>query len=58
MRSVRALKKADWKVRSVEKKERRQNPTAPFITSKLQQDASRKLGFNVQAHDGCGAAFV
>ena len=45
---VAALKTADWKVRLVEKKERRQNPTAPFITSKLQQDASRKLGFNVR----------
>jgi DNA topoisomerase-1 len=45
---VSALETADWKVRSVEKKERRQNPTAPFITSKLQQDASRKLGFNVR----------
>ncbi|MHB1957695.1 MAG: type I DNA topoisomerase [Acidobacteriaceae bacterium] len=45
---VAALKTADWNVRSVEKKERRQNPTAPFITSKLQQDASRKLGFNVR----------
>ncbi|MGC1784246.1 MAG: type I DNA topoisomerase [Acidobacteriaceae bacterium] len=45
---VRALNTADWKVRSVEKKERRQNPTAPFTTSKLQQDASRKLGFNVR----------
>ncbi len=45
---VAALNKANWKVRSVEKKERRQNPTAPFITSKLQQDASRKLGFNVR----------
>ncbi len=45
---VAALKTADWKVRSVEKKERRQNPTAPFTTSKLQQDASRKLGFNVR----------
>ncbi len=46
--AVRALKTAAWKVRSVEKKERRQNPTAPFTTSKLQQDASRKLGFNVK----------
>ena len=45
---VSALQTADWKVRSVEKKERRQNPTAPFTTSKLQQDASRKLGFNVR----------
>ncbi len=45
---VAALNNANWNVRSVEKKERRQNPTAPFITSKLQQDASRKLGFNVR----------
>ena len=46
--AVADLKAATWSVRSVEKKERRQFPTAPFITSKLQQDASRKLGFNVK----------
>jgi DNA topoisomerase-1 len=45
---VHALKTAAWQVRSVEKKERRQYPSAPFITSKLQQEASRKLGFNVK----------
>lgn len=43
-----ALKQAAWKVRQVEKRERRQNAPAPFTTSKLQQDASRKLGFNVR----------
>src|SRR5271165_4880313 len=43
-----ALKTAKWSVRSVEKKERRQFPPAPFTTSKIQQDASRKLGFNVK----------
>ena len=32
----------------VEKKQRRRNPAAPFTTSTLQQDASRKLGFNTQ----------
>jgi DNA topoisomerase-1 len=42
------LKDAAWSVRSVEKKERRQNPKAPFTTSKLQQDAAGKLGFNVR----------
>ncbi len=42
------LEKAKWSVRGVEKKERRANPTAPYITSKLQQDASSKLGFNVR----------
>jgi DNA topoisomerase-1 len=42
------LEKAKWSVRGVEKKERRANPTAPYITSKLQQDAASKLGFNVR----------
>jgi DNA topoisomerase-1 len=42
------LEKAKWSVRGVEKKERRTNPTAPYITSKLQQDASSRLGFNVR----------
>src|SRR5271154_5063984 len=45
---VAQLEKAKWQVRSVEKKERRKSPTAPFTTSKLQQDASRQLGFNVK----------
>jgi DNA topoisomerase-1 len=43
-----ALEKADWIVRSAEKKERRRNPTPPFTTSKLQQDSSRKLRFSVK----------
>ena len=33
---------------SVEKKKRRRNPAAPFTTSTLQQESSRKLGFNTQ----------
>jgi DNA topoisomerase-1 len=45
---VAALDKAKWSVRNVEKKERRRNATAPFTTSKLQQDASRQLGFSVK----------
>jgi len=32
-------------VDAVEKKQRRRNPAAPFTTSTLQQEASRKLGF-------------
>jgi DNA topoisomerase-1 len=32
-------------VENVEKKQRKRNPTAPFTTSTLQQEASRKLGF-------------
>jgi len=42
------LERAKWSVRGVEKKERRANPTAPYITSKLQQDAASRLGFNVR----------
>ncbi len=42
------LNDATWTVNSVERKERRQNPTAPFTTSKFQQDASRKLRFSVK----------
>jgi DNA topoisomerase-1 len=36
---------AKWTVTKVERKERRRHPTPPFITSRLQQEASRKLGF-------------
>jgi len=43
-----ALEQADWIVRSVDKKERRRNAAPPFTTSKLQQDASRKLRFSVK----------
>ncbi len=35
-------------VTQVEKKQRRRNPSAPFITSTLQQEASRKLRFSAQ----------
>jgi DNA topoisomerase-1 len=40
-----SLDAATWTVGNVEKKERRRYPTPPFVTSKLQQEASRKLGF-------------
>ena len=43
-----ALEHASWLVRTVDKKERRRNPTPPFTTSKLQQDSSRKLRFSVK----------
>jgi len=42
------LQDADWKVAAVEKKERRRKPAPPFITSTLQAEASRKLGFSVK----------
>jgi DNA topoisomerase-1 len=42
---VKSLDGASWVIGEVEKKERRRFPTAPFVTSKLQQEAARKLGF-------------
>ena len=44
------LKSANGKltVAAVEKKQRKRNPAAPFTTSTLQQEASRKLGFGAQ----------
>ena len=35
-------------VEKIEKKERQRQPAAPFITSTLQQEAFRKLGFNAR----------
>lgn len=45
---VSEAEKEDFIVESVATKERKRNPTPPFITSKLQQEASRKLGFSVK----------
>ena len=44
------LDAADGKLTAVAvtKKQRRRNPAAPFTTSTLQQESSRKLGFNTQ----------
>ena len=44
------LKAANGKltVNKVEKKERKRNPSAPFTTSTLQQEAARKLRFSTQ----------
>jgi len=36
------------RVVTIEKKQRKRNPSAPFITSTLQQEAARKLGFTAQ----------
>jgi DNA topoisomerase-1 len=38
---------AEYKVAVVEKKPAKKSPAAPFTTSTLQQEASRKLGFSV-----------
>ncbi len=42
---VSRLRGGPWTVAKVERKERRRFPTPPFITSRLQQEASRKLGY-------------
>ncbi|MBL8260119.1 MAG: DNA topoisomerase I [Candidatus Competibacteraceae bacterium] len=36
------------RVARIERKQRKRNPAAPFTTSTLQQEASRKLGFSTQ----------
>jgi DNA topoisomerase-1 len=47
--AVRAdLEAAAFKVEKVTARERRRHPVPPFITSKLQQEAFRKLGFPVR----------
>jgi DNA topoisomerase-1 len=38
---------ADFSIRSLETKPAKRSPAAPFITSTLQQEASRKLGYSV-----------
>ena len=40
-----AAARGELVVQAVEKKQRKRNPAAPFTTSTLQQEASRKLGF-------------
>jgi DNA topoisomerase-1 len=45
---VAKLKAATYEVEEVERKEKRRNPVAPFITSTLQQEASRHFGFSAQ----------
>ena len=45
---VAELSNAEFVVAEAEKKERKRNPLAPFTTSKLQQEAARKLGFTAK----------
>ncbi len=45
---LKDLDKADYKVAKIEEKKVKRNPAPPFITSTLQQEASRKLHFSVK----------
>lgn len=42
------LHKAEWKVTSVDIKDQKRSPAAPFITSTLQQEANRKFGMSAR----------
>jgi len=45
---VAELKKQKFVLKAIERKERKRNPVPPFITSHLQQEASKKLGFSAK----------
>jgi DNA topoisomerase I len=47
--AVQAITSRDLKVKSVEAKPAARNPYAPFMTSTLQQEASRKFGMGAKA---------
>ena len=47
-RAAQRVRTGVFSVEAVEHKELGRNPTPPFTTSTLQQDASRKLGFGLQ----------
>ncbi|XKM12587.1 type I DNA topoisomerase [Orbaceae bacterium ac157xtp] len=46
--ALKELQKSQFKVVDIEQKPTKSNPTAPFITSTLQQAASTRLGFGVK----------
>jgi DNA topoisomerase-1 len=45
---ILAAAKGELKVITLEKKQKKRQPAAPFITSTLQQEAARKLGFTTK----------
>ena len=46
LKLVTELEQATWEVTKVQRGERRRRPAAPFTTSTLQQEASRRINFN------------
>jgi len=47
-RTLQGAAKGELTVLTVDRKQRKRNPAAPFTTSTLQQEAARKLGFSAQ----------
>ena len=45
---LKELEGARYRVTKIEKKEQKRHPSPPFITSTLQQEAARKLGFSAK----------
>jgi len=45
---LKTCKGSEFNIKSIEKKPGTRSPSAPFTTSTLQQEASRKLGYSVQ----------
>ncbi len=43
--ALKSIEGADFIVKTISKREKRRKPVAPFITSRMQQEASRKLSF-------------
>ena len=48
MEAKDAIESGNFKVNRIESKPGQRNPSAPFTTSTLQQEAARKLGFNAK----------
>ena len=46
--AVKRIESKSMVIQKIERKQSRRNPYAPFITSTLQQEASRKIGFGAQ----------
>ena len=46
---LKVLDKSTFKIKLIEDKISKRNPSAPFITSTLQQEASKKFSFNIKS---------
>ncbi len=45
---VTAIKKEEFKVSKIQKRDQKRRPSAPFTTSTMQQEANRRLGFTAR----------